>query len=651
MLCEISIIRPTCHALNNGSVELIISGAIGEVFIDWTNIPKNVDIIDNGRKLDKVGRGKYNVVILDDISEKSFRIDVEAPDLLVLNDITTDIPTCINSIGEMNISWVGGTAPYELYLNGVAIVKTQKLSYSYNNIRPNIQYSILVKDINSCYAYKSDIIYPVSPILISLDIKQPECSECLASRVVANISGGSAPYKIGWFKSENMNTPLVHGVSEISGGLGAGSYSISVIDSNSCVKQERFTIISPEPISVSSKSRADYSHNMYYEPVEISRIYNLLLLEEDNCPNIELGDPVVIRCGKDKYNHITAIQTGLKTLKNKKYRYYYLDPGITWEHMQSIKNNDFVLVIGGTEYSLSTKMDYSSCMFMVGSLIMLNNYSFAFNVGDNIEIAYNKYNILSMVGNKHLVSGYYNNNNMVTIITFLEHESAEKVLKILGQYSLDKFFVVSKDTKSNNLLGNLCLRISGGQNRQYIIRCVGANYDKSFATNHGVSIDNLLAGTYQIIVSDVYNMAKYHNSQSISDPKKGFTIDILGSVTEEQDKFKMDTIATYHIDPELLNKYNSNKLERLPTLAEPDKGNSIIVNIAPTDADFKIVGDNYEIESSGYQTISKIKSGTYQIRVFKDGYVSQNHTFSVTKGQNNIVTAILSRANNKNELL
>ena len=115
MLCEISIIRPTCHALNNGSVELIISGAIGEVFIDWTNIPKNVDIIDSGRKLDKVGGGKYNVIILDDISEKSFRIDVEAPDLLVLNDISTDIPTCINSIGEMNISWVGGTAPYELY--------------------------------------------------------------------------------------------------------------------------------------------------------------------------------------------------------------------------------------------------------------------------------------------------------------------------------------------------------------------------------------------------------------------------------------------------------------------------------------------------------------------------------------------------------
>ena len=342
MLCEISIIRPTCHALNNGSVELIISGAIGEVFIDWTNIPKNVDIIDNGRKLDKVGGGKYNVIILDDISEKSFRIDVEAPDLLVLNDIITDIPKCINSVGEMNISWVGGTAPYELYLNGVVIVKTEKLSYSYNNVRPNTQYSILVKDINSCYVYKSDIIYPISPIVISLDIKQPRCSECLAERVVANISGGIAPYKIGWFKSENTNTPLVHGVSEISGGLGAGSYSISVIDSNSCVKQERFTIIAPTPITVSSKSRADYSNNMYYEPVEIFRIYNLLLLEEDSCPNIELGDPVVIRCGKDKYNHITAIQTGLKTLKNKKYRYYYLAPGITWENMQSIKNNDFV---------------------------------------------------------------------------------------------------------------------------------------------------------------------------------------------------------------------------------------------------------------------------------------------------------------------
>lgn len=638
MDCDIAINKPTCFGSLDGTVDLQITNSIGRSFTEWQNLPKEAVLSNNGKTVTNLRGGIYNLIVFDDISQKSFKVKVDAPPELVIDFIKISPPKCINDEQDIEVGWSGGTIPYKVSIGG------QNSEILYDNyykaiIKPNIKYIITIIDKNNCKVRSEEIFFPIEPLKLSVDIEQPKCSGCKSKKVKVNIGGGKPPYKIGWFDRNNPNTPIATNKIELNNKLPGGKYSVSVIDDNDCYLSHNFAIDSPNAIRVSSKIKADYSHNQYYSPIKINKVYNLLLLEE-SIPSLDLGSYLdMVSSGGEKISIRLVLDTGSTKINNKKYTYYYIAPGFTnLDHTEK-----YYLLINNTKQALSFNLsDTIKNKLLIGSFVLNNNFGFAFNDGDIIELSYDKYNILSEIHHKYILNGYYLGDSITTTLTFLNKNNSEKILKILNTPSTGEFLVGSKTTKKNNNLGNINLIISGGSSKDYFVRCVGENYDQNYISKGYLIINNLNAGKYNLYITDNINMAEYHNNIPILKNKDGFEIYIPGSVEEENKILTEMTINKYKIDRSLLNNYN-NLPERLPTPGNNKNETKLVVNIAPTDAEFIISGQNYTHESIGYQSIAEIPPGVYTIIVDKKGYKKQSVEFSIAKNNLNIVTVILEK--------
>lgn len=637
MDCNININHPTCFDAIDGRIDLDITNNTGRAFADWQNLPAEALLTNDGKVVYNLSRGEYNLIIFDDISQQSFKVIVNSPPKLNIDFIKIDEPKCIDDIKQVEVGWSGGKPPYRLSVGGhdTGLIYD---SYYKIMIKPNNEYTIYIVDSNNCKIASDKLYYHIEELQIDIDIIHPKCSGCTAPKIKLNITGGKPPYKIGWFNKNNPNTPITTNKFELNNKLLGGKYFVSVIDSNDCYKTTPFVIDSPSPIKVTTKIKADYSYNQFFEPTQTNILHNLLLLKK-SIANIDMGETIEISCSNGiQSKFVTVFDTGDVVLDNNTYRYYYISPGIN-----SFNSNlEYNLIVNNNKYLLSNKLNNKENKILVGSFILSNNYSFAFNENDIIELSYNKYTISSEISHKYIVRGYYFDDTIVTVLTFLNRKNMDKILKVINSNATDNFFIRSLTTKKNNNLGNINLIISGGSGKDYSIKCVGNNKEQNFHSKGYLIIDNLEAGQYKLSITDGINIAEYHNNIPIANSKNGFTVDVVGSAEVETNLLTQETISKYKIDQSLLNNYN-NRPERLPIFSNGREKTNLIVNIAPTDAKFTIVGDNYEYESVGYQTVNEIKPGVYSIRVYKKGYKDSNQDFTVSKNNLNIVTIILEK--------
>lgn len=638
MDCDIAINKPTCFNATNGSIDISIKNNIGRSFTEWQNLPKEAIITNDGKTITNLRGGTYTLVVFDDISQQSFKVRVESPPKLIIDFIKVDPPKCSDHEQDIEVGWSGGLMPYKVSIGG-KYSDVLYDNYYKSTIKPNSKYIITIIDSNNCIVKSEEIYFALEPLKISTDIDHPKCSGCKAQKVRINITGGKPPYKIGWFDRNNLNTPIATNKSNLDNILLGGRYQVSVIDDNDCYINHNFSIDSPTPIKVNSKTKADYSYEQYYSPIKINKIYSLLLLDP-SIPTLDLGSYIdLISSNGDQISVRLVLDSGKTIIGKKEYTYYYIAPGFS----NIDKTEKYQIVLDNQKHPLSISLsDNVPNKLLVGTLVLNNNFSFAFNNNDIIEITYDKYKIVSEIHHRYILNGYYLGNNITTTITFLNKNNSEKLLKILNTPSTGDFFVTSKTTKKNNNLGNIDLMISGGSNKSYNVSCVGPNHNQDYISKGFLIINNLQAGKYKLNITDGINIAEYHNNIPITDNKNGFEINIPGSVEEENKILTEMTISKYKIDKTLLNNYN-NLPERLPILSTGKNETKLVINIAPTDSEFSISGNNYRYDSVGYQSINEIPAGVYTIVVSKKGYKEKSEEFSVSKNNLNMVTVILER--------
>jgi gliding motility-associated-like protein len=184
-----------------------------------------------------LGAGTYTVTITD-------ATGCSATATCVVNEppfcfTVTLTPTHIKCFGQNNGSITstvsaGGTTPY---------------SYNWSNgaTTPNISglapgtYSVTVTDASSCNDIASvTITQPASPLSNSLATSNPNCYGKCNGVAIATPSGGTSPYSYNWSSGQ---------ITSNATNLCAGSFSITVTDSNACTVTNNFTITQPQPIS------------------------------------------------------------------------------------------------------------------------------------------------------------------------------------------------------------------------------------------------------------------------------------------------------------------------------------------------------------------------------------------------------------------
>ena len=214
-----SSVSPSCSQ-SNGKAIAIVSGVNSPFKYNWTNGDKTFIA-------DSLSSGIYYVAVTDAKGCKNFAVatvsDAQAPTISLNNVINA---SCYGqATGAIDISLIGSSAPYSyVWSNG-------KTSEDINQLVAG-PYELTVTDANGCKATKSIRVNQPADFNVS-HVSYPSVCSGSTGVVQTSVQGTTGPYNYLW--SNGYNTPSVSGMS-------VGIYTVTVVDSKGCLKENIVTV-------------------------------------------------------------------------------------------------------------------------------------------------------------------------------------------------------------------------------------------------------------------------------------------------------------------------------------------------------------------------------------------------------------------------
>ncbi len=212
-----------CNGANTASATVNASGGTAPYTYFWSNFQGTATISG-------IGGGTYYVIITDaNGCTHRDSIIIDEPTQLILTTTSTNI-SCFNANdGAIDLTVTGGTPTYSfLWSSGDT---NEDLTALAGGV-----YGVTVTDLNSCTASTSVTIINPSAITTNFVAQNPLCYQDLNGSIDLIPSGGTPNYSFLWSNSA--------GTEDVSG-IGAGVYTVTVSDANSCIALD--TIIITEP--------------------------------------------------------------------------------------------------------------------------------------------------------------------------------------------------------------------------------------------------------------------------------------------------------------------------------------------------------------------------------------------------------------------
>lgn len=228
----------SCNGLMDGAFELLVSGGTpGYTYSFDAGLTFQLSPI-----FTDLSMGTYDLLVEDSngclITGTTM---VSEPDELLIDDILVVDVTCNGLMdGEIGITAMGGTAPFNYRIDGGAY----QLSPNFIGLGGGV-IVIEVMDDNGCMTSGDAFIDESDPIVLSLGIDTTICLGGEAT-LCPTISGGTAPYSFIWDgipSTECLNTAVI------------GTHDLQVEDANSCTSEiVEQTVLQYMPLTVFSAS-------------------------------------------------------------------------------------------------------------------------------------------------------------------------------------------------------------------------------------------------------------------------------------------------------------------------------------------------------------------------------------------------------------
>lgn len=185
--------------------------------------------------------GSYTITVIDaNNCTIEFMDSIDDPITAVVTTTTTDITCNGEATGSITVNVSGGTAPITYALNGAV----PQSSNTFSNLTAGM-YSIEVVESNGCTQTVSATINEPSALTLSTTLTDILCNGETTGEIVADVSGGTAPYEYsldgGTFQTGNQFS-----------GLTAGSYTLEIRDANGCTISQNETISEPSVLELST---------------------------------------------------------------------------------------------------------------------------------------------------------------------------------------------------------------------------------------------------------------------------------------------------------------------------------------------------------------------------------------------------------------
>ena len=215
-----------CFGQALGTATAIPTGGTPPYSFEWNNGETSPTISD-------VPAGTYTVTVTDaNECEATASITItELPELL----ITVNAPEVIcgaENTGEAEVVVLGGTAPYSYsWSNGESTDAINDL--------PSGTYSVTVTDAQGCTGSSEATIDIVSDLVLNLIERDALCFDDMNGGMLAEVSGGDAPYTFLWNTGDMVNELI---------NVDIGTYSVTVTDMNGCTLSGTGTVEQPDEL-------------------------------------------------------------------------------------------------------------------------------------------------------------------------------------------------------------------------------------------------------------------------------------------------------------------------------------------------------------------------------------------------------------------
>lgn len=226
----------TCNAACNGSINAAPTGGTGGPYTFTLVTPTSATLV-GAPPYTNLCAGVYTLSVRDASScVVSQTINITQPNPLVPS-ITANTVTCFNACnGSLAGSVLGGTPGYTLMWN--TPTGTVAGGNLVNQCAGN--YTFYVTDANSCSVSATFSLTQPSDITATLNVTNPTCNGGTNGSIGVVLAGGSPGYTLNWSSgSGNPNT-----------GLGAGTYTLIVVDSKGCNKTFTAAVVAPPALSL-----------------------------------------------------------------------------------------------------------------------------------------------------------------------------------------------------------------------------------------------------------------------------------------------------------------------------------------------------------------------------------------------------------------
>ena len=258
--------EPLCYGLNTGSIDVSISGGVGAYVYNWSNGIQSQDI-------NNLLAGNYSLTYYDlNNCSGSLSVTINQPDLLLITKNVEPIACYGDSLGNILTEADGGVAPYQY-------TWSNQLSGNYLLNMPAGVYVLTVKDANECIVADTTVL--IQPDSLHAIVQSPlyfnghhvSLNNAYDGSINLTVTGGVGNYNYLWSNGDT---------SEDIAQLHAGTYYVTVIDSNGCrvntsiVLTEPFVLEMPEGFSPNDDGKNDYFiiHGIESYPQNNLKIFN-----------------------------------------------------------------------------------------------------------------------------------------------------------------------------------------------------------------------------------------------------------------------------------------------------------------------------------------------------------------------------------------
>lgn len=459
-------VNASCNGQNSGSIDLIVSGGTFPYSYSWNNASVSED-------LNAIGAGTYAVNITDNKGCLATRnVTITEPSALVSSLLATNVSCFGTNTGSLASTTVGGTAPYTYTWQSATNL------YSINT--PNLlnipagNFQINVTDSKGCTTNAIAVVTEPTELVISASKVDVNCHGDATGSIDLTALGGTVPYSYSWVNQLMAS----YGTTQDLNLIPKGTYTVVVNDSYGCSRTLSRVITEPE--------------------FPLSSTYTL----------------TNVNCFGNATGIINTTPDGGTT------PYIY-----TWSNGASSEDID-LLAAGNYAYAI---LDAKGCGFGDNVTITQPAAPLTFTSSSTPVICYGESNgsvdVITSGGTSPYTYVWQNQtylmSNVTSSLTDVTAQTYSFVITDAKGCTNSGSQVVNQPTQLEISITGVNILCFGGNNGSTDITVTGGVLPYTYLWNNGATsedLDNLIAGTYSVIVTD-FNNCTISASITLSQPE------------------------------------------------------------------------------------------------------------------------------------